>query len=152
MGGRTGQWTPSLTYHVAKKMWSITLNNLGCHHMTNLRTFHLLLVCNQFVEIIEADYPFSMLHLITIYIIFSLLIYNLTHRRMFTSVVWTDDSKLLQDSNLTAMSHAGHCITLYKQLRVKDLPKVPTRQPEWDSNQRPFGQKPPNPPLNHHVP
>ena len=28
------------------------------------------------------------------------LIYNLTHRRMFTSKVWTDDSRLLQESNL----------------------------------------------------
>jgi len=28
--------------------------------------------------------------------------YNLTYRRMFASKVWTNDSKLLQKSNLTA--------------------------------------------------
>ena len=29
----------------------------------------------------------------------------------------------------------------HRQLRVKDLPKVPTWQLEWDSKPRPFGQK-----------
>ena len=33
--------------------------------------------------------------------IFSFLIYNLTHHRIFTSKILTDDSKLLQESNLT---------------------------------------------------
>ena len=28
--------------------------------------------------------------------------YNLTYRRMFTSKVWTDDNRLLQESNLIA--------------------------------------------------
>jgi len=34
--------------------------------------------------------------------IFFVLIYNLTYRRTFTCKVWTDDIKLLQESNLTA--------------------------------------------------
>src|SRR6218665_1600132 len=33
----------------------------------------------------------------------------------------------------------------YRQLQVKDLPKVPTCRLEWDSNQRPSGRKAPNP-------
>jgi len=32
--------------------------------------------------------------------------------------------------------HTGRHITSYRQLRVKDLPKVPMWQLEWDSNQR----------------
>ena len=35
------------------------------------------------------------------------LIYNLTHRRMFTTKVWTDDSRLLQESNLAARQPQG---------------------------------------------
>src|SRR6218665_1989241 len=31
----------------------------------------------------------------------------------------------------------------YRQQRVKDLPKVPTWRPEWDSNLRPSGRKAP---------
>jgi len=71
------------------------------------------------------------------------LIYNLSHHRMFTNKVWTDDSKL----NLTAGRH----ITSYGRLRVKDLPKVPTCtwRLEWDSNQQPSAPntttKPPRP-------
>jgi len=34
-------------------------------------------------------------------------------------------------------SHAWHNITSYKQLRVKDLPIVPTWRLEWYTNQRP---------------
>src|SRR6218665_1834512 len=40
----------------------------------------------------------------------------------------------------------------YRQLRVNDLPKVPTCRDcrlEWDSNLRPFGRKGPNLPLSH---
>jgi len=44
------------------------------------------------------------------------LIYNLTHRRMFTSKVWTDDSRLLQELNLATRQpqgatsrHTGNC-------------------------------------------
>jgi len=33
----------------------------------------------------------------TVLVIFSFIIYNLTHRRNFTSKVWVDDSKLLQE-------------------------------------------------------
>src|SRR6218665_72723 len=41
----------------------------------------------------------------------------------------------------------------YRQLRVKDLPKVHTwRLLEWDSNLRPSGRKAPNLPLSHHAP
>ena len=36
----------------------------------------------------------------SIIIIFFHLTYNLTHHRMFTSKVWIDDSRLLQESNL----------------------------------------------------
>src|SRR6218665_1012380 len=38
----------------------------------------------------------------------------------------------------------------HRQLRVKDLPKVPTWRLERDSNPRPFGQKASNLPMNHH--
>ena len=37
----------------------------------------------------------------------------------------------------------------HRQLRVKDLPKVPMRRLEWDSNLRPFGGKAPNLPMSH---
>src|SRR6218665_1222449 len=40
----------------------------------------------------------------------------------------------------------------YRQLRVKDLPKIPTLRREWDSNLRPSGRKTPNLPLSHHTP
>src|SRR6218665_2934171 len=36
----------------------------------------------------------------------------------------------------------------YRQLRVKDLPKVPTWRLERDSNSRPFGRKAPNLPMS----
>jgi len=39
---------------------------------------------------------------LSLHIIVFRLIYNLTYRRMFTSKVWRDDGKLLQESNLTA--------------------------------------------------
>src|ERR687897_366278 len=39
----------------------------------------------------------------------------------------------------------------HRQLRVKDLPKVPRQRLEWDSNPRPSGHKAPNVPLRHHV-
>ena len=38
----------------------------------------------------------------------------------------------------------------YRQLRVKDLPKVPTWRLEWDSNLRPSGRKAPILPLSYH--
>src|SRR6218665_991235 len=40
----------------------------------------------------------------------------------------------------------------HRQLRVKDLPKVPTRRLEWDLNPRPFGRKVMNLPMSHHAP
>src|SRR6218665_1312668 len=40
----------------------------------------------------------------------------------------------------------------HRQLRVKDLPKVPTWRLEWDSNQRHFGRKATNLPIIHHAP
>ena len=55
-----------------------------------------------------------------------------------------DDSRLFQEPNLaTRQSHMGH-IASYKQLQVKDLPKVPTWQLEWDSHQQPSTPKAPN--------
>ena len=39
----------------------------------------------------------------------------------------------------------------HRQLRVKDLPKVPTWQLERDSNPRPFGRKAPNLPMSHYA-
>ena len=39
----------------------------------------------------------------------------------------------------------------FTQLRVKDLPKVPTWQLERDSNPRPFGRKVSNLPMGHHA-
>ena len=40
----------------------------------------------------------------------------------------------------------------HRQLRVKDLPKVPTWRLERDSNPRPFGRKVTNLPMSHHAP
>src|SRR6218665_4202135 len=40
----------------------------------------------------------------------------------------------------------------YRQLQVKDLPKVPTWQLEWDSNLRLYGRKAPYLPLRRYVP
>ena len=52
--------------------------------------------------------------------------------------------------------HHWYCIganTLkdYRQLRVKDLPKVPTWRLNWNSNLRLFGRKAANLPLSHHA-
>jgi len=41
------------------------------------------------------------------------LIFNLTYCRMITSIVWKDDNKLLQESNLTARQPSRVSITLY---------------------------------------
>src|SRR6218665_163261 len=41
---------------------------------------------------------------------------------------------------------------LYRQMLVKDLPKVATWELEWDSKLRPSGRKAPNLPLSHHTP
>ena len=56
------------------------------------------------------------------------LTYNLTHCRMFRSTgkVWMGGSRLLQESNLAARQPLRCHITLYRQLWVEDLPKVPT--------------------------
>src|SRR6218665_538351 len=40
---------------------------------------------------------------------------------------------------------------LYRQLQVKDLPKVPTWRLEWGSNLRSCRCKAPNLPLSHHL-
>src|SRR6218665_1549996 len=40
----------------------------------------------------------------------------------------------------------------HRQLRVKDLPKVPTWRLERDSNPRPFGRKATNLPMSHQCP
>ena len=57
---------------------------------------------------------------------------------MFTSKIWTNNSKLLQESNLSARkpSRAPHHV-IQGLLWVKDLPKVHTWWLEWDSNGRP---------------
>src|SRR6218665_636515 len=38
---------------------------------------------------------------------------------------WTDDSRGLQESNFSRKAATGRHIMSYRQLRVKDLPKVP---------------------------
>jgi len=40
----------------------------------------------------------------------------------------------------------------HRQLRMKDLPKVPMWRLERDSNLRPFGRKASNLPTSHHAP
>jgi len=40
----------------------------------------------------------------------------------------------------------------YRQLWVKELPRVPTWQLEWASNLRPLGRKAPNLPMSHPTP
>src|SRR6218665_637458 len=58
-------------------------------------------------------------------------------------------------SEALATQH-GYCrsvtLKLHRQLRVKDLPKVPTWRLERDSNPRPFGRKATNLPMSHHAP
>ena len=48
----------------------------------------------------------------------------------------------------------GVCLTSkrHRQLRVKDLPKVPAWRPEQDSNLRPFRRKAMNLPMSHRAP
>jgi len=72
---------------------------------------------------------------------------------MFTRRVWTDDSKLLQESNLTARKprRAPHHVIGIGQLWVKELSKVPAWRLEWDSNLRPCRRKAPNLPVSNHV-
>ena len=48
-------------------------------------------------------------------------------------------SRLLQEQAITGVE-ISH-ITSYRELRVKDLPKVPTERLEWDWNQRPSAPK-----------
>ena len=45
----------------------------------------------------------------------------------------------------------GFTLKYHSQLRVKDLPKVPTWRLEQDSNPRPFGQMVMNLPMSHHA-
>jgi len=47
--------------------------------------------------------------------------------------------------------HARCHFTSYRQLRVKDLSKVPTWRLEWNSNQRPSAPKAPTPLLSYHA-
>src|SRR6218665_988751 len=48
-------------------------------------------------------------------------------------------SRLLQEQAITGVE-ISH-ITSYRELRVKDLPKVPRERLEWDWNQRPSAPK-----------
>ena len=52
-----------------------------------------------------------------------------------------------QNGYCAGVSRKGH-----RQLRVKDLPKVPTWRLERDSNPRPFGRKASNLPMRHNAP
>jgi len=64
------------------KCWDVPVNNTDTvpeWHSRNLVTLSIILIFN-----------------------ISIFLYNLTHRRMFASKVWTDDSKPLQESNLAA--------------------------------------------------
>jgi len=68
--------------------------------------------------------------------------------------------KCLFKSTTTQMcSQLQHCYSVgvnmpmhYRQLRVKDLLKVPVQRIECDSNLRLSGRKAPNLSLSHHVP
>src|SRR6218665_3957199 len=55
------------------------------------------------------------------------------------------------------LTQHGYCVGVstpkcHRQLRIKDLPKVPTWRLERDSNPQPFGRKASNLPTRHHVP
>ena len=65
---------------------------------------------------------------------------------MFTSKVRMDDSRLLQESYLAARQSRS-----YRQLRVMDLPKVPTWWLEVESNQRPSAPKTTTQPTTPHA-
>ena len=60
---------------------------------------------------------------------------------MFTSKVWTDDSRLLQESNFAALQPQGTTSRHTGKLPVKDLPKASMWRLEVESNQRPSTPK-----------
>jgi len=67
------------------------------------------------------------------------LIYNLTHHRMFTSKVWTDDSRLLQESNLAARhSTQGAASRHTGNYELRTCPRSLVTAIEVESNQRPY--------------
>ena len=68
-----------------------------------------------------------------------LIFQTVTDAGWITDKVWMDDSRLLNERNLTAAQ--PH--TFYRQLRVKDLWNIHIWWLEWDSNLIPYVRKSP---------
>src|SRR6218665_2060543 len=76
---------------------------------------------------------------------------------MVVLVRGTKSSRVKVHYYLEALPTQHECCRSYmskchRQLRMKDLSKVPMWWPEWDSNPRPFGRKAMNLPMSHHTP
>ena len=65
----------------------------------------------------------------------------MSHRRMFISKVWTDDSRLLEESNLAAEQPRRAPHHIIQATTSEGLAQGPTWLLEWDSNQRPSAPK-----------
>src|SRR6218665_3671642 len=61
-------------------------------------------------------------------------------------------SHIMEHFRSTPNCIAVYTLKRYRQLRVKDLCKVPTWRLERDSNPRPFGRKATNLPMSHNTP
>ena len=73
--------------------------------------------------------------------------YNLTHCRMFTSKVWTDDSRLLQELNLASRQPHRAPHHVIQATTSEGLAQGPYVSALW-----PCGQKAPNLPLSRRAP
>src|SRR6218665_791904 len=70
----------------------------------------------------------------------SFLIYNPTHRRILqVKYEWMIAGYYRVEFNRKAATQGA--TSLYMQLRVKDLSKIPTWRLKWDSNRRPSARK-----------
>ena len=72
--------------------------------------------------------------------------FRLFLERLFQSTTTQRRSRLQQLTLCQSFTQKGH-----RQLRVKDLPRVPMWRLEWDSNWRSSGWKAPNLLMSHHA-
>ena len=99
------QWIGSLLHGRWRmpSVWSTARLGLGWSPLRVIcrRTLYLV---PSYISSTHLASPCSLQNSVLLYF---RLIYNLTHRRMFTSKVWTDDNRLLQESNLAARQPQG---------------------------------------------
>ena len=72
--------------------------------------------------------------------------------KIYFKILWTAIPVGIWVNAYSADTESEFHAEAHEQLRVKDLPRVPTRRLEVDSNQQPSGCKAPNIPLHHRVP